>query len=336
MPHGEAPALPSPKMLWRAFDSFPVKPVSHKGEEHLLILESILGSAASDTLVYLLVALGVFLTLRVLVFPDLTVDGSFVTGGSVTAVLITLGCNPFPATLAAIGSGLACGLVTGLLNTKLRINALLSGILMMVALYSVNLIIMGRPNIPLLRSDTIFRMVARLLGTTKSTLLMIGVLAIIAFVVIMVLNWFLRTEIGLALRATGDNEQMVRGVGSDTDKNVLIGCAIANGLVALAGALVAQWHGFCDVNMGIGMIVMGLACVILGEAILPPHGVASMLLAAVIGTFLYRLFIIVALRVGLPPGNLKLITAVLVIVALGIPYMRKLIRHEWVPPAARF
>ena len=302
----------------------------------LAIIGSIAASAVSDTLVYLLVALGVFLTLRVLIFPDLTVDGSFVTGGSIAALMISSGCDPFLGTLAAIAGGLGCGLVTGLLNTKLRINALLSGILMMVALYSVNLMIMGRPNIPLLRSMTIFRSVAHFLGTTKSTTLIIGVLVVITVIVLIILNWFLHTEIGLALRATGDNEQMVRSVGSDTDKNILIGCAISNGLVALSGALVAQWHGFCDVNMGIGMIVMGLACVILGEALFHPHGVATMLLAAVVGTFLYRLFIILALRVGLPPGNLKLITALLVIVALGIPYMRKMIRHEWVPPAARF
>jgi len=302
----------------------------------LTIMGSVATSAVSDTLVYVLVALGVFLTLRVLVFPDLTVDGSFVTGGSVAAIIISSGHDPFLATLAAIGGGLGCGLITGLLNTKLRINALLSGILMMVALYSVNLMIMGRPNIPLLRSVTIFRSVARLFETTKSTMLIIGVLAVITLIVIVVLNWFLRTEIGLALRATGDNEQMVRSLGSDTDKNILIGCSVSNGLVALSGALVAQWHGFCDVNMGIGMIVMGLACVILGEALFHPHGVASMLLAAVAGTFLYRLFLVVALRLGLPPGNLKLITALLVIVALGIPYIRKMIRHEWVPPAARF
>lgn len=302
----------------------------------MVLIGSIATSAVSDTLVYFLVALGVFLTLRVLVFPDLTVDGSFVTGGSIAALMIAAGYNPFLATLAAIAGGFACGLITGLLNTKLRINALLSGILMMVALYSVNLMIMGRPNIPLLRSLTIFRSVAYFLRTTKSAFLIIGVLTAITFIVIIILNWFLRTEIGLSLRATGDNEQMVRSVGSDTDKNILLGCSISNGLVALSGALVAQWHGFCDVNMGIGMIVMGLACVILGEALFHPHGVASMLLAALVGTFLYRLFIVVALRLGLPPGNLKLITALLVILALGIPYIRKMIHHEWVPPAARF
>jgi len=137
------------------------------------------------------------------------------------------------------------------------------------------------------------------------------------------------------LRATGDNEQMVRSLGSDTDKNILMGCAISNGLVALSGALVAQRQGFCDVNMGIGMVVMGFAAVIIGEALVHPRGVASMLMTALVGTFAYRLFIVVALRLGLPPGNLKLITALLVILALGVPYIQKMIRHEWMPPAPR-
>ncbi|MBA7615356.1 hypothetical protein ES703_22637 [subsurface metagenome] len=166
--------------------------------------------------------------------------------------------------------------------------------------------------------------------------MVIIVFVVMAFVVFMVLNWFLRTELGLALRATGDNEQMVRSLGVDTDKNILMGCAISNGLVALSGALVAQNQQFCDVNMGIGMIVMGLASVIIGEALIRPRGVTSMLLAALVGTYLYRLFITIALRLGLAPGNLKLITALLVIIALAIPFIRKKLRHEWMPPATRW
>jgi len=300
------------------------------------VIQGILGTSISEGLVYAFIAIGVFLTLRVLAFPDLTVDGSFVVGGSIAAVMISGGCNPFLATIAAFVSGLACGSITGLLNTKLRLPALLAGILMMVGLYSVNLLIMGRPNIPLLRSVTMFDSVASWFGTTSSTILVIIVLAVIAVIVFMLLNWFLRTEIGLALRASGENEQMVRALGVDTDKNILLGCAISNGLVALAGALVAQNQQFCDVNMGIGMIVMGLAAVIIGEALIHPRGVASMLLAAFVGTFLYRLFITVAFRLGLAPGNLKLITALLVIIAMAIPYIRKKLRHEWIPPAARW
>jgi len=300
------------------------------------IIQGILNTSISEGLVYAFIAIGVFLTLRVLAFPDLTVDGSFVVGGSIVAVMIAGGYNPFLATIAAFIGGLACGAITGLLNTKLRIPALLAGILMMVGLYSVNLLIMGRPNIPLLRSVTMFDSVASWFGTTRSIILVIIVFAVIAIIVFMLLNWFLRTEIGLALRASGDNEQMVRSLGVDTDKNILLGVAISNGLVALAGALVAQNQQFSDVNMGIGMIVMGLAAVIIGEALIHPRGVTSMLLAAFVGTFLYRLFITVAFRLGLAPGNLKLITALLVIMAMAIPYIQKKLRHEWMPPAARW
>jgi len=300
------------------------------------MIQGILTTSISEGLVYAFVAIGVFLTLRVLAFPDLTVDGSFVVGGSIVAIMIAGGYNPFLATIAAFVGGLACGSTTGLLNTKLRLPALLAGILMMVGLYSVNLLIMGRPNIPLLREITIFDSVAMWFGTVRSTILVAVVFAVVVFIVFMILNWFLRTEIGLALRATGDNEQMVRSLGVDTDKNILLGCAISNGLVALSGALVAQNQQFCDVNMGIGMIVMGLAAVIIGEVLIHPRGVTSMLLAALTGTFLYRLFITIAFRLGLAPGNLKLITALLVIIALAIPFIRKKIRHEWMPPATRW
>ena len=300
------------------------------------MIQGILNTSISEGLVYAFVTIGVFLTLRILAFPDLTVDGSFVVGGSLAAVMIAGGFNPFLATIAAFVGGLACGALTGLLNTKLRLPALLAGILMMVGLYSVNLLIMGRPNIPLLRSITMFDSVALWFGTVRSPLLVIIVLALIAFIVFTILNWFLHTEIGLTLRATGDNEQMVRSLGVDTDKNILLGCAMSNGLVALSGALVAQNQQFCDVNMGIGMIVMGWASVIIGEALIHPRGVTSMLLTALVGTFLYRLFITIALRLGLAPGNLKLITALLVIIALAIPYIRKKLRHEWMPPAVRW
>ena len=300
------------------------------------MIQGILNTSISEGLVYAFVAIGVFLTLRVLSFPDLTVDGSFVVGGSIVAIMIAEGHNPFLATIAAFVGGLAAGSLTGLLNAKLRLPALLAGILMMVGLYSVNLLIMGRPNTPMLRDITIFDSIASWFGMERSTILVIIVFAVIACIVFMILNWFLRTEIGLTLRATGDNEQMVRSLGVDTDKNILLGCSISNGLVALSGALVAQNQQFCDVNMGIGMIVMGLAAVIIGEALVHPRGVASMLLAAFAGTFLYRLFITIALRLGLAPGNLKLITALLVIIALAIPYIQKKLRHEWMPPATRW
>lgn len=298
-------------------------------------IQGILTSSLSDGLIYAFVTVGVFLTFRVLAFPDLTVDGSFVTGGSIAAVIIVSGHNPFLATIAAISGGLACGAITGLLNTKLRISALLAGILMMVALYSVNLRIMSGANIPLLREITIFQSIAQFLGTSKNVVLVIGTLAALSFIVFMVLNWLLHTEIGLALRASGNNDQMIRGLGSDTDKNTIMGCSLSNGLVALSGALVAQNQGFCDVNMGVGMIVMGFAAVIIGEALFHPRSISTVLLSALGGTFAYRLFITIALRLGLPPGDLKLITAVLVVIALAIPFIQKKVRREWMPPAVK-
>ena len=298
---------------------------------------AIFGFSFYEGLVFGLVAIGVYLTLRVLAFPDLTVDGSYTLGGAVAAVLIVAGVHPFLASLAAVGAGLCAGLVTGLLNTKLRLPALLAGILMMVGLYSINLRVMSGANVSLLRETTIFSEIAGFLGLSSGSLIVsITVALVFGVIVFLILNWFLRTEIGLALRATGDNEQMVRALGGDTDKNIMLGCSISNGLVALAGAVVAQGQGFADVGMGIGMIVMGLASVIIGEALFRPRGVARMLLASVGGAFVYRLFITVALRLGMAPGDLKLITALLVVVALAIPYIQKKIRREWIPPAVRW
>ena len=296
----------------------------------------VLSFSVYEGLVFGFVAIGVYLTFRVLGFPDLTVDGSFTLGAAVAAVLIVKGVNPSLATLAAFGAGLCAGLTTSLLNTKLRIPALLAGILVMVALYSVNLRIMGGANVSLLREVTIFTQVSEFLGVGTRivrSLIVAGGLAVIVF---FILNWFLRTEIGLALRATGDNEQMVRGAGADTDKTTILGVSVSNGLVAFSGAIVAQGQGFADVGMGIGMIVMGLASVIIGEALFRPKGVARLLLAVLGGTFIYRLVISVALRLGMAPGDLKLVTAILVIIALAVPYLQKKVQREWLPPAAKW
>jgi len=302
----------------------------------LAVVSYVLPFSLYEGLVFGFVAIGVYLTFRVLGFPDLTVDGSFTLGAAVAAVLIVKGVNPFLATLAALGVGLCAGLATSLLNTKLRIPALLAGILVMVALYSINLRIMGGANVSLLREATIFTQVAEFLGVGTRivrSLIVAGVLAVIVF---FILNWFLRTEIGLALRATGDNEQMVRGLGVNTDMTTILGVSISNGLVALGGAVVAQGQGFADVGMGIGMIVMGLASVIIGEALFRPKGVARLLLAVLGGTFVYRLVISIALRLGMAPGDLKLITAILVIIALAVPYLQKKAQREWLPPATKW
>ena len=302
----------------------------------LYVAGHILSFSFYEGLVFGFVAIGVYLTFRVLGFPDLTVDGSFALGAAIAAVLITNGVNPFLATLAALGVGLCAGLATSLLNTKLRIPALLAGILVMVALYSINLRIMGGANVSLLRQVTIFSLTSQFLGLETRITYQLVVAGVLAVMVFFVLNWFLRTEIGLALRATGDNEQMVRGFGVDTDKTTILGVAISNGLVALGGAVVAQGQGFADVGMGIGMIVMGLAAVIIGEALFRPKGVARLLLAVLGGTFIYRLVISVALRLGMAPGDLKLITAILVIIALAVPYLQKKVQREWLPPATRW
>lgn len=296
---------------------------------------NLLSISLYEGLAYGFVALGVYITFRVLSFPDLTVDGSFPMGGAVAATLIVAGVNPWLATLIAFISGMGAGLITSLLNTKLRLNALLAGILMMVSLYSINLMIMGRSNVSVLREPTVLKQTAQLFGTTPNTNLTILFMVVLTIIILGILNWFLRTEIGLALRATGDNEQMVRGLGVNTDMTTIIGVSLSNGLVALAGGLIAQKQGFADVGMGIGMIVMGLASVIIGERLFRPRGITTILFAVVGGSFVYRLFLSIALRLGLPPSNLKLITALLVIIALAIPYIQKKIRGEWIPPAAR-
>ncbi len=299
-------------------------------------LEHVFNNSLYEGLVFGLVAIGVYITFRVLSFPDLSVDGTFPLGGAVAAIAIANhDWNPFAATLVALAAGMLAGTITALLNTKLRISALLSGIIMMVGLWSINLRIMDRPNIALLRERTVFDIVGDYFNVSGITLSIVTVV-IVVVAVFAILNWFLRTDLGLGLRATGDNEQMIRSLGTDTDKTVILGCAISNGLVAMAGALVAQNQGFTDVGMGIGMIVMGLATVIIGEGLFRPRGIAMILIACLAGAFIYRFLINVALRVEwVEPGDLKLITAVLVIIVLALPYLRKRIRREWMPPAER-
>jgi putative ABC transport system permease protein len=307
------------------------------GAKNMNMLLSILGFSLYEGLVFGLVAIAVYLTLRVLAFPDLTVDGSYTLGGAVSAILIVKGWNPILSVLFAVVIGILAGMVTALLNTKLRVPALLAGILMMVGLYSVNLRIMGGANVSLLREPTIYQQTARLTGLAKGSMeLSIIVAFVIVAIVFIIFNWFLRTEIGLALRATGDNEMMVRGMGSDTDRNLIMGVALANGLVALSGAVVSQAQGFADVGMGIGMVVMGLASVIIGETLFKPRKVAGLLIAVTVGSFAYRLIITVALRLGLAPSDLKLTTSLLVVVAMAVPYFQKWFQGEWIPPATRW
>jgi putative ABC transport system permease protein len=283
------------------------------------LLLSITTITFEQGLAYALLALAVYLSFRTLNFPDLTVDGSFPLGGAVAATLMVGGTNPFVATLAAVGAGLVAGTFTGLLNTKLKINPLLSGILTMIGLYSINLAIMGRSNISLLRIDSVFDKIANVLGVSASTTLVILTFAVLVTLIIIILARFLHTNMGLAIRATGDNSQMIRGLGVDTDKTKIVGLSLSNGLVALSGALVAQDQGFTDVGMGIGMIIIGLASVIIGESLFRPKTVTWTLVSVAGGSIVYRLFVAVALRLGMAPGMLKLVTALLVIAVLAAP-----------------
>ena len=288
-------------------------------------------SALLQGLVYSFMVLGVFLTFRVLDFPDLTVDGSLPLGAAVTGALIVNGHSPLMATVAGVGAGLCAGLVTGLLHVLLKSGdsdstnygpKLLAGILTMTALYTVNLRIMGRSNTPLLGVKVIFDKIGDLLSVSMIGWNIIIALAVLAIVVKYVLDWLLHTEFGLTLQATGDNEQMIRALGTNTNLTRIVGLAVANGLVALTGSLVAQQQGFADVGMGIGTIVAGLAGVIMGEVIFGVRSISWVLFSVIGGSIVYRLLIAVSLRLGIAPTDLKLLTAVLVVVALSIPTVR--------------
>lgn len=269
-------------------------------------------------LLYGVIALGVYLTFRVLNFPDLTVDGSFTTGAAVAAAMITAGQSPVLATLAGFGAGLVAGSITGILHTKGRIDGLLAGILTMIALWSINLRIMGKANLPLLREETIMTPLrdANLLGKTGIGIL---VFAVGALLIKLVVDWFLSTDLGLSVQATGNNEQMIRSFGVNTDGSKILTLALSNGLVGLGGAVVAQYQGFTDISMGVGLILVGLASVILGQAVLGQRGLFMASLAVVFGAVLYRLIIFLALKGGLDPQDMKAVTAILVIAALLLP-----------------
>ena len=269
-------------------------------------------------LLYAFMALGVYITFRILDFPDLTVDGSFTTGGAIAAVMITHGYSPWLATLCALAGGMAAGMCTGLLHTKGKINGLLSGILMMIALYSINLRILVRPNVSLMGEVSLFSSINPLL-----------VMPFVVLLVKILMDLFLRTDLGLALRATGDNSRMIRSFGVNTDTTTILGISLANGMVALSGALIAQYSTFADSSMGIGMIVIGLASVIIGEAIFGAGNVFRATLAVVLGSIVYRIVVALALRVPwLKASDLKLITAIIVIIALVFPSVQRFLKQK--------
>ncbi len=283
--------------------------------------------AIESGLIFALVALGVYLSFRVLEFPDLTVDGSFPLGAAVSATLIVSGWNPLLATLLAMVAGAMAGAFTAWLNVKLNILHLLASILTMIALYSINLRIMGRPNIALLGETTVMTPVESL-GNRFDIPFYVATpiaFAVVVLIVTLLLLKFLNSEIGLAMRATGANPRMARAQGVKTSWMILSGMAISNALVALAGSLFAQSQGSADVTMGVGVIVVGLAAVIGGEALISPSTVLKAALACVAGALLYRMAIAFALNLdmlGLKAQDLNLVTSVLVMIAIVLPRFR--------------
>lgn len=288
------------------------------------IVNAMIG-AVSQGVLWGLMTLGVYLTFRILNVADMTVDGSFAAGGAVTAVLIVNGMNPLLTFIFVFIMGLACGAVTGIMNTKLKINILLASILTQIALYSINIRIMGKPNTPLLGAETVMSKFINLTGgaisKTQSSLI-IGTVVIVAVVAIM--YWFFGTEYGSAIRATGANENMVRALGVNTDTTKIIGLMLSNGMVALSGALVAQSQGYGDVQMGVGTIVVGLASIIIGEVIFGAHfGLWWTLISVVFGSIIYRIVIAFVLQLGLKSTDLKLLTALIVAVSLSVPVFKE-------------
>lgn len=290
-----------------------------------MTLFALLG-ALEQGLVYGIMVLGVYLTFRILDFPDLTVDGSLPLGAAVTAVAITHGIDPTLSLVCAMFAGFLAGAVTGILNTKFGILHLLASILTMTALYSINIRIMGAPNIALLGVDTVMDSMSALgLPAYIASPVFFGIVAILVCVGLV---WFLYTEHGQTLLATGGNKQMITSQGVDTDKIIIIGVGLSNAMVALCGGLVAQNQGAADVNMGVGTIVAGLASVIVGETLFGSSSIPRAIFAALAGSVLYR--VVIALALGLKigsfsftPSDLNLITAVLVIAALSLPKLKK-------------
>lgn len=280
----------------------------------------ILTSAISLGLLWAIVTIGVYITYRILAIADLTVEGSIVIGAAIAAISITRGINPYAAIILSFFGGLGAGLITGLLHTKLKIPSLLSGILTMIALYSINLRIMGRANISLLQVDTAYTVFENIGLSSTIAVILLGIIFVMSLIGI--LYWFFGTEIGCAIRATGNNPQMVRAQGINTNTTIILGLMLSNGLVATGGALIAQSQRFADIQMGIGSIVIGLASVIIGEVLFGRRNFASRLLSLVFGAIVYRVIIALVLKLGMPANDLKLFTAITVAIALSLPVFR--------------
>ena len=279
--------------------------------------------AVSQGILWGIMVLGVYITYKLLDIADLTVDGSFALGGSVCAVLVVAGVDPLIAVVAAMLAGMLAGAVTGFLHTVFEIPAILAGILTQIALWSVNLRIMGKANTPLLQSDTIFSRMTELTGLSSATAsIIVGV--IVAVAIIAALYWFFGTEIGSALRATGNNEHMIRALGVSTAKTKMIALMLSNALVGLSGGLICQSQKYADIGMGTGAIVIGLAAIVIGEVLgrLTPGkltGFKSRLVSAVAGSVVYFLIRAIVLQMGMDANDMKLLSAVIVALALCVP-----------------
>ena len=296
----------------------------------MISLLNAIPGAVTQGMLWGIMAIGVYLTFRILNVSDLTVDGSLATGGAVCVVLMRAGCNPCVALLCAVLAGMLAGLVTGLLHTRCAIPAILSGILTQLALYSINLRILGsKSNLPI-SVDKYSLLVSQRYVLELNLKNPVPLVILILAVVVGILYWFFGTEYGSALRATGANQHMARAQGIDTKIGITVGLMVSNGLVALAGALLAQYQGAVDVNMGRGAIVIGLAAVIIGEVLFGKvfHNFALKLVAVALGAVVYYLVIQVVLQLGLNTNDLKLLTATVVALFLAIPYWKSLAKPK--------
>ena len=279
-------------------------------------------------IIWAIMALGLYLTYRVLNYADLTVDGSLALGGAISAVLVANDMNPFLAVFIAMIGGMLAGLVTGLLHTKLKIPDLLAGILTQFGLYSINLRIMGKANFGLLNETTIFTLVKDLGVPSKWAGLLVGLVFVV--ILVNVIYCFFGTEVGCALRATGNNPNMVRAMGTNTKFIIVLGLVVGNGLVAMSGAILAQYQGYADISMGVGTIVIGLAAIMIGEVLFSKRTYMHRLTGVVIGSIVYRIIIAFVLRISLnsdfiikiTADDMKLITAIIVVIALVLPGLK--------------
>ena len=281
-------------------------------------------SAITQGLGYAGLGLGIYLTLKIFNIPDITTDGSYTLGGAVTAILLSSGYHPLLAILAATLCGSIAGSMTGIIHTQLKIHPLLAGILVMTGLYSINLLVMSRPNIPLININTIFSLLPFINVDGSGKLL---VLLCITIFISGIIIWLLKTDFGIAMRATGNSETMIRALGVNTNSMKIKGLALANALTALSGSLLVQYQGFADINMGIGIVISGLGAVMIGEAlvkIISSKSIAVRVTGVIAGTIAFRVLLAVALSLGLQPNLLKLVTALIVLVVVGtLQYSKK-------------